>query len=127
MCTFFSEKDFSLYSPILLTVWVRYLQARKKESCMYLSCQLFFKTPHKTLKFQQKLLSLQTEKNISKHDRMEVFSSNIHGKKVCLSTRYMLCLCSQKECRKCISRQSADLNFKKFSFAVQPEDTSKRQ
>ena len=46
-------------------------------SFMYLSWQHFFKTPHKTLKFQQKLLLLQTKKYISKHDRMEVFSQLI--------------------------------------------------
>ena len=47
---------------------------------MYLSGQLFFKTPDKTLKLQQKLLPLQTKKNISKHDRTEVFSTDIHEK-----------------------------------------------
>ena len=47
---------------------------------MYHSCQLFFETPYKTLKFQQKLLLQQTKKNINKHDRMKVFSSDIHGK-----------------------------------------------
>ena len=47
-------KDFLLYSPILLTLWFRYLQKCMKESCMYLSGQLFFKTPHKTLWFLEK-------------------------------------------------------------------------
>ena len=41
-------KDFLFYSPIILTLWFRYLQTRIKESCMYLSSQLFFKTPHET-------------------------------------------------------------------------------
>ena len=72
-------KDFPLYSPILLTHWFRYLQTRIKEKCMYLSSQVFFETAHTTLKFQQKSLPLLT-KNISKHDRMEVFSTDIHGK-----------------------------------------------
>ena len=43
-------KDFPFYSPIFLTVWLRYLQLRKKKISMYLSFQLFFKTTHKTLK-----------------------------------------------------------------------------
>ena len=48
---------------------------------MYHSCQLFFETPYKTLKFQQKLLPQQTKKKTTnKHDRMKVFSSDIHGK-----------------------------------------------
>ena len=47
-------KDFPFYSPILLTLWFRYLQTCIKEKCMYLSSQLFFKTSHKTLKFQEK-------------------------------------------------------------------------
>ena len=58
---------------------------------MYLSCQLFFETPHKTLQFQQKLLPLQ-EKNISKHDRMEVLSIDIQ-----LSTMFKLCFRGRKE------------------------------
>ena len=42
-------KDFPFYSPIILTLWFRYLQTRTKKSCMYLSSQLFFKTSHETL------------------------------------------------------------------------------
>ena len=94
---------------------------------LYLPYQLFFKIPHKTLKFQYKLPPWQTKKYIGKHDRMEVFSTDIHWKKSCLSTMYKLCFCSQKECRKCNFRQSEDLNFKYFSFAVHPGDTSWRQ
>ena len=45
-------KDFSFYSPILLTVWLKYLHI--KESFMYLFSQVFFKTPHKTIKSQEK-------------------------------------------------------------------------
>ena len=74
-CISFFEKplkDFPL--------WLRYLQTRIEVSCMYLSCQLS-KTPHKTLKFQQTLLPLQTKKNIGKSDRTEVFSTDIHWKK----------------------------------------------
>ena len=41
-------KDFLYYSPIILTFWFRYLQTSIKESCLYLSSQLFFKTQHKT-------------------------------------------------------------------------------
>ena len=47
-------KDFPINSPILLNFWFRYLETHIKESCMYLSTQLFFKTPHKTLKLQEK-------------------------------------------------------------------------
>ena len=47
-------KDFPFYSPFLLTLWFRYLQTHIKESCMYVFSQLFFKTPHKTLKFKEK-------------------------------------------------------------------------
>ena len=65
-------KDFPVYSLILVTLWLRYLQTRTKANCMYLSCQLF-RTHHKTLKFQQKLLPLQ-KKNIGKPDRMQVFN-----------------------------------------------------
>ena len=65
-CVFFcfekSLKDFTLYSPILFTLWFSYLQIPIKESCMYVSCHSFFKTPHKSLKFKQTLLPLQTKK-----------------------------------------------------------------
>ena len=47
-------KDFPFFSPLVLTPWFRYLQIRIKESCVYLSHQLLFKTPHETLKFQEK-------------------------------------------------------------------------
>ena len=40
---------------------------------------------------------------------------------------YKLCFCCQTECQKCTSRQSEDLNFKKFQFAVHPGDTSWKQ
>ena len=44
-------KDFLYYSPIILTFWFRCLQTSIKESCLYLSSQLFFKTQHKTQTF----------------------------------------------------------------------------
>ena len=73
MCMYiFSEtplKDFPFYLLILHTLRLRYLQAHINESYMYLSSQLFFETPHKTLKFQEKLLPLQT-KIIGKHDTL---------------------------------------------------------
>ena len=48
-------EDFPVYSPILLlTLWFRYLQTHVKESFVYLSSQLFFKTSHKTLKTHDK-------------------------------------------------------------------------
>ena len=47
-------RDFPFYSSVLLTLWFRYLQTRIKESCMYLSSQIFYKTPHETLKFLEK-------------------------------------------------------------------------
>ena len=47
-------KDYRLFSPILYTLCFRYLNARMKESCMYLSGQRFFKTPQRTLKISRK-------------------------------------------------------------------------
>ena len=46
-------KDFRFDSSIILTLWFWYLQTDIKESCIYLSSQLFFKTLHKTLKLQE--------------------------------------------------------------------------
>ena len=40
-------KEFSLDSPILLILWVRL-------ESVYISSQIFFEIPHKTLKFQEK-------------------------------------------------------------------------
>ena len=71
------------------------------------------------------MLSLQAKK-INKHDRTEVFPTDIHGKKSCSSTMYKLCFCSQKECWKCIFWQSGDLNFKNCSFSAHHGDTSRR-
>ena len=45
---------FLFYSPILLTFWFKYLQTHIKENSMYLSSQLLFKTPTKTLKLLEK-------------------------------------------------------------------------
>ena len=60
-------KDFPCYPSIILTLQLRYLQKCKNESCMYVSSQLFFKTPHETLKFQEKFIFLQTaELNLKK-------------------------------------------------------------
>ena len=100
MSIFFSEKplkDFPLYSPIFLTLWRRYLQTRIKASCMYLCSQLFFKTPHKTIKFPKKLLLLQTKKYICKYDRMEVFSTDIHWKKIVFINNVQAMLLLQSE------------------------------
>ena len=47
-------KDFPFYSYILVILLFGYLQIHIKESCMYISSQFFFKTPHETLKFQEK-------------------------------------------------------------------------
>ena len=54
-----------IFHPIHLffLIWFRYLQTRIKESFMYLSSQLFFKTPNQTLKFQEK-----TKKNVFSSD-----------------------------------------------------------
>ena len=46
-------KYFPFYFHILLTLCFRYLETHIKESFMYLSSQLFFNTPHKTLRFQE--------------------------------------------------------------------------
>ena len=111
-------KDFPLYSPILLTLWFTYLKTRIKESCLYLSSQLFCKTPHKTLKFQQKIAPAADKKyKLNKHNRMEVLT----GKKSCFSTMYKLCFCSQRKCRKCIFRQSGELNFENLHHGATPQ------
>ena len=47
-------KDFQYVSPILLILWLRYLQTRKKVNCMYLSSQSFFKTPEWNSKIPRK-------------------------------------------------------------------------
>ena len=67
LCLFVFEiplKDFPFYSSITLTFWFGYLQTCIEESSMYLSSQLFFKTPHETLKFQEK-------------SKLNAFSSNL--------------------------------------------------
>ena len=46
-------KDFPFFSLILLTLWFRYLQTRKKKRFMYFSRQIFLKTPNKTLNFKK--------------------------------------------------------------------------
>ena len=46
-------KYFPFYFHILLTLCFRYLETHIKESFMYVSSQLFFNTPHKTLRFQE--------------------------------------------------------------------------
>ena len=55
---FFFEKPLKYFCSIhlffLLFLCFRYLQKCIKESCVYLSSQLLFKTPHKTLKFKEK-------------------------------------------------------------------------
>ena len=45
---------YSIHLFFLLFLWFRWLQKRKKESCMYLSSQLFLETSCKTLKLQEK-------------------------------------------------------------------------
>ena len=68
-----------------------------------------------------------TQKKYSgKDDRMMVFSTDIHWKKSFLSTMYKLCFCSQKECQKCIFRQSRDTNFIFSPFAIHLRNTSWR-
>ena len=54
-CFFFQNplKDFPFHF-ILFTLRFRYLQTLIKESCVYISSQIFCKTLQKTLKFQEK-------------------------------------------------------------------------
>ena len=82
MCFFFflekPLKNFQLYSPILLTLCLKCLSTRIKESYMYFSCQHFFKTPKKNSKIPTKIAATANKKNISKHGRREVFSTDIH-------------------------------------------------
>ena len=52
-----SWKDLLFHSPILVSLWFRYLQRCIQESRMLKVesfSQLFLKTPHKTLEFQEK-------------------------------------------------------------------------
>ena len=74
-------KDFPFCSLILLTLCFRCLQTRTKESCMYLSSQLFFKTLHKTLKFQQK-----SKKNTFSRDLQTKISKIFFPKSLLLKT-----------------------------------------
>ena len=67
-------KDCPFYSPILLTFWFRYLQTLIKESCIYLSIQLFFKTANKTLEFQEKSKKNAFYSNLQTYIR-NIFSS----------------------------------------------------
>ena len=62
-----------------------YLQTCIKESFMYFSCHLFFKTPHKTLKFPQKLLPLQT-KNINNMTEWRYSQVTFTEKKIILTS-----------------------------------------
>ena len=116
-----------LYSPIFLTLWRRYLQTRIKASCMYLCSQLFFKTPHKTIKFPKKLLLLQTKKYICKYDRMEVFSTDIHWKKIVFINNVQAMLLLQSESVGMHFPTIWRPEFQKFSFPVPPADASWRQ
>ena len=54
-------KDFPFYSSILFTLWFRYLPSHIKESCIYLSSQLFLKTPNYEIprKVKEKCISKQ--------------------------------------------------------------------
>ena len=56
---------------LFLTLWFRYLQTLIKEKCMYLSSQLFFKTNHEILNFQQK-----SKKNAFSSDLQTQISKN---------------------------------------------------
>ena len=106
------------YIHLLFLLFGWATQTRKKESCMYFSCQLFFKTPHETLKFQQKSCFCR-QKRYKQTLQNGLFSTDIHWKK---NHVYNLYFCSQKECQKCIFRLSADLNFNFFFFTVHPGD-----
>ena len=56
MCFFFFFlKPWKIFHSINL-LFLLFSQVQIKESCMYLSSQRFFKTPHKTIKFQEKCI-----------------------------------------------------------------------
>ena len=59
-CFLNTLERFSFHSSILLTLWFRYLQTRIKESCLYLSSQHLFKTPHETVNIQEKCIFEQS-------------------------------------------------------------------
>ena len=80
---FFLKNPWKIFRYIhllfLLFGWAT--QTRKKESCMYFPCQLFFKTPHETLKFQQKSCHWR-QKKYKQTWQNGVFSTDIHWKKI---------------------------------------------
>ena len=85
-------KDCPLYSSILLTLWLRYLQTCIKGSVCISFLSTFLQNPQWNSKIPTKtaaaaaatallllLLLLQTKKD--KHDRMKAFSTAIHWRK----------------------------------------------
>ena len=75
ICFFFEKplEDFPLDSPILLTLWLRYLQTCIKESCVYISSQMFFKILCKTPTLQEK-----SKKNTFSSDPETYISKSFH-------------------------------------------------
>ena len=77
-------KDFQCFSPILLALWLRYLQTRVKESCMHLPSQRFFKTSHKTpheipRKVQEKCVFQQSTGISFKNIHFSFYHGSPHG------------------------------------------------
>ena len=119
MC-FVLKKALERFS-ILFTYSSYSLQICIKPCCMYLSCQLLFKTPHK---IPTKIAAAADKENIGKHDRMEVFSTE---KKLMFINNVQAMPVQSERGQKCIFQQSGNLNFKNFSFAVHSGYTSWRQ
>ena len=121
---FFLKNPWKIFGYIhllfLLFGWAT--QTRQKESCMYFSCQLFLKTPHETLKFQQKSCHCR-QKKYKQTWQNGVFSTDIHWKKIMFTT-YAYAV------RKSVRNTFSDfletwILIFFFFFTVHPGDTSR--
>ena len=84
-------KDFPFYSPILLTLWFRYLQTHIKENCTHLPSQLFFRTLPETLNFQKNPRKMHFSA-IYRHLNFKNFSCSVYHGATELSKQYRNCI-----------------------------------
>ena len=116
---FFSHFSFFiLFTYSLHTLWPRYLQ-----TCIKGSCISFLSTFLQNYSWNSKIPSksaASAEKNVSNNDRMEVFSTDIHPEKKNTFTNNFQAMLPQSEKVSCIFKQSGNLNFNFFSFAIYP-------
>ena len=100
ICKYFSVKT----SGIFPNNFLQPVNGSKNSIWKWVTKLLSHKTLHETLKFQEKLLPLQT--------------NDVKG--------MLPGFCSQKECRKCNFQQSEDLNFENFPFGTNHGSASQR-